>query len=127
MRGHAGVHERGPNVSAAPTGRARRHSAEARTEIVPVRLSPTEKSRIEGHARRAGLALSSYMAQVALAGGGDPEQLPLEPDGVDPEQRRLRVLLQLHEELEAAAGDSVRVAEIAERVDVAIADLAARR
>jgi hypothetical protein len=97
---------------------------------VGVRLSKTEKARAEAHAKAAGMALSSYMAQAAVSGGrGDAEQLPLELAAVDPEVALLRTLLGLQRELEEAveAGAGPAVEAVAERIDAAVAELGRAR
>lgn len=100
--------------------RRRRQGAERRTEIVPVRFSPREKAAVAAHAQAAGLSLSAYIAQVALRGGGDPEQLPLELVGLSEDAQRLQVLLGLGAELRRAAGGDGEVAAVARRIDAVL-------
>lgn len=115
-------------MSAGSSGQGRGHGSQARTERVTVRLSKDELAVVEAHSKEAGLAVSSYMALVALRGSADPEQLPLELVGLDERARLVRVLLGLQRQFrEAAAADSGPVVEaVADQIHQTLLELSRR-
>lgn len=85
-----------------------------------IRLSPDELAAIERRAKAFGMATAAYIAQTAVVGARDPEQLPLELGLADERARLLRALLVLHGDLRRAVVSGVapaEVGEIAERID----------
>src|SRR5690606_36690632 len=90
-----------------------------------IRLSPEEHAAIERRAEAFGMATAAYVADTALAGARDPDQLPLEIGLVDERARLLRALLVLHGELLRARrdGHETAVEDVADRIDDMLLDL----
>lgn len=101
------------------------HAAAARTRRVTIRLSPEEHAALERRAAAFGMATAAYIADTALAGARDPEQLPLEIGLVDEQARLLRALLGLQREFAAARkdGHGPVVETVADQIHYMLLDL----